>query len=110
MSSIVNLSLDRPCLSWTCCASPCTYFRYVFIKVGLVAQWLALPSPFNPPPGIRMQRPTLQNTRVRSTRDALQVFYAVARNALPLITRRLDAEERRAIAPGIPLVITCITV
>ncbi|KAJ8517793.1 hypothetical protein ONZ45_g5077 [Pleurotus djamor] len=47
-----------------------------------------------------MQRPTLQNTRIRSTRDALQVFYAVARNVLPLITRRLDAEERRAITPG----------
>lgn len=47
-----------------------------------------------------MQQPTLQNVRVRSTRDALQVFYAVARNVLPLITRRLDAEERRAIIPG----------
>ncbi|KAL0958158.1 hypothetical protein HGRIS_000324 [Hohenbuehelia grisea] len=40
------------------------------------------------------------NVRIRSTRDALQVFYAVARTTLPLITRRLDAEERRAIAPG----------
>ncbi|KAG6334911.1 hypothetical protein ID866_4182 [Astraeus odoratus] len=47
-----------------------------------------------------MQQPTLQNVRVRSTRDALQIFYAVARNLLPLITRRLDAEERRAIVPG----------
>jgi hypothetical protein len=28
------------------------------------------------------------------------VFYAVARNVLPLIVRRLDAEERRAIIPG----------
>ncbi|KAH6909643.1 Gti1/Pac2 family-domain-containing protein [Coprinopsis sp. MPI-PUGE-AT-0042] len=47
-----------------------------------------------------MQRPTLQSVRIRSTRDALQVFYAVACNRLPLITRRLDAEERRAIVPG----------
>ncbi|KAN0085952.1 Gti1/Pac2 family domain containing protein [Tylopilus felleus] len=47
-----------------------------------------------------MQRPSLQNVRIRSTRDALQVFYAVARNVIPLITRRLDAEERRAIVPG----------
>ncbi|KAJ8087258.1 hypothetical protein PM082_006088 [Marasmius tenuissimus] len=47
-----------------------------------------------------MQRPTLESVRVRSTRDALQVFYGVATNKLPLITRRLDAEERRAIVPG----------
>ncbi|KAK2461005.1 hypothetical protein APHAL10511_006946 [Amanita phalloides] len=47
-----------------------------------------------------MQLPTLQNVRIRSTRDALQVFYAVATNRLPLITRRLDAEERRAIIAG----------
>jgi hypothetical protein len=47
-----------------------------------------------------MQQPTLQNVRVRSTRDALQIFYAVARGVIPMIARRLDAEERRAIAPG----------
>ena len=47
-----------------------------------------------------MQRPTLHNVRIRSTRDALQVFHGVACNRLPLITRRLDAEERRAIVPG----------
>ena len=47
-----------------------------------------------------MQHPSLQNVRIRSTRDALHVFYAVARNIIPLITRRLDAEERRAIVPG----------
>ncbi|KAF9447146.1 hypothetical protein P691DRAFT_776338 [Macrolepiota fuliginosa MF-IS2] len=47
-----------------------------------------------------MQRPTLQNVRIRSTRDALQVFNGVATNRLPLITRRLDAEERRAIIAG----------
>lgn len=47
-----------------------------------------------------MQIPTLKNVRIRSTRDALQVFYAVAMNRLPLITRRLDAEERRSIVAG----------
>jgi hypothetical protein len=47
-----------------------------------------------------MQRPTLQNVRIRSTRDALQIFTGIAMNRLPLVTRRLDAEERRAIAPG----------
>lgn len=47
-----------------------------------------------------MQVPTLQNVRIRSTRDAHQVFLGVARNVLPLITRRLDAEERRSIVPG----------
>lgn len=47
-----------------------------------------------------MQQPTLQNVRIRSTRDALQIFYAVARNILPITSRRLDAEERRAIIPG----------
>ncbi|KAG2152660.1 Gti1/Pac2 family-domain-containing protein [Suillus bovinus] len=47
-----------------------------------------------------MQQPSLQNVRIRSTRDALHIFHAVARNTLPLTTRRLDAEERRAIAPG----------
>ncbi|KZT10265.1 uncharacterized protein LAESUDRAFT_644956 [Laetiporus sulphureus 93-53] len=47
-----------------------------------------------------MQQPTLQNVRIRSTRDACQIFYAVAHNVLPMTTRRLDAEERRAITSG----------
>ena len=47
-----------------------------------------------------MQYPTLQNVRIRSTRDALQVFYGVAIYRCPLITRRLDAEERRNIVAG----------
>lgn len=38
--------------------------------------------------------------RIRSANDAHQVFYAVARNILPLIVRRLDVEERRAIVSG----------
>ncbi|KAI0682427.1 Gti1/Pac2 family-domain-containing protein [Cytidiella melzeri] len=47
-----------------------------------------------------MQQQTLVNVHVSSTRDALQIFYAVARRVLPMITRCLDAEERRAIGPG----------
>lgn len=46
------------------------------------------------------QHPTLQNVWIRSTRDALQIFYAVARSVLPKVERRLDTDERRAIAPG----------
>ncbi|KAI0317953.1 Gti1/Pac2 family-domain-containing protein, partial [Amylostereum chailletii] len=46
------------------------------------------------------QQPTLQNVRIRTAQDALQVFYAVARNVLTLLTRRLDADERKAIKPG----------
>lgn len=51
-------------------------------------------------PPHNMQHPTLHNVRIRSTRDALQVFHGVATHRLPLITRRLDAEERRNIMPG----------
>jgi len=47
-----------------------------------------------------MQPPTLQNVRIRSVTDAFAVFNGVARAVLPLIVRRLDPEERRAIAPG----------
>ncbi len=47
-----------------------------------------------------MQRPTLANVRIRSTRDAAHIFLAVAQNRLPMTVRRLDAEERRAIVSG----------
>lgn len=46
------------------------------------------------------QQPTLQNVRIRTAQDALQVFYAVARNTLTLLSRRLDSEERKSIRPG----------
>ncbi|KAF5383306.1 hypothetical protein D9615_005000 [Tricholomella constricta] len=68
---------------------------------------MAEPTLFHTPCSVRpltniisMQKPTLQNVRIRSVRDALQVFYGVATQRLPLITRRLDAEERRAIVSG----------
>lgn len=47
-----------------------------------------------------MQQPTLQNVRIRSTRDAHHIFYAVALKRLPMIVTRLDAEECRAIVSG----------
>ena len=46
------------------------------------------------------QQPTLQGVRIRTAQDALLVFYAVARGVLTLLTRRLDADERKTIRPG----------
>ncbi|KAG7445860.1 uncharacterized protein BT62DRAFT_968638 [Guyanagaster necrorhizus] len=47
-----------------------------------------------------IQRPTLENVRIRTPRDALVVFHGVALNILPLITRRLNIEEWRAVVAG----------
>ncbi|TFL03064.1 Gti1/Pac2 family-domain-containing protein [Pterulicium gracile] len=47
-----------------------------------------------------MQPPTCSSLRVRSTQDALAVFHAVALGIVPMIPRRLDNEERRAISSG----------
>ena len=50
---------------------------------------------------LTMQGPTLTDARVRNTRDSHIIFEAVARRALPLITRRLTSSERRDfIRPG----------
>ncbi|KAG8214269.1 hypothetical protein J3R82DRAFT_11083 [Butyriboletus roseoflavus] len=46
------------------------------------------------------QCPTSTNVRIRSTRDAHKIFYAVQRRVLPMITRRLDADERLALRSG----------
>ncbi|KAG9309225.1 Gti1/Pac2 family-domain-containing protein [Chiua virens] len=48
----------------------------------------------------RMQQPTCTRLRVRSPQDAQVIFHAVAEGVLPMVTRRLDAEERRTIASG----------
>lgn len=58
-----------------------------------------LPPPSHMSPTYQ-QQPTLQNVRIRTAQDALQVFFAVARNVLTLLTRRLDADERKAIRSG----------
>jgi hypothetical protein len=47
-----------------------------------------------------MQRPTCTNVRIRSTHDAHKIFYAVQRGILPMLTRRLDADERLALRSG----------
>ena len=47
-----------------------------------------------------MQTPTITGIRIRSARDANILFHAVARNMLPLITRRLDEAERLEVRSG----------
>ncbi|KAE9393218.1 hypothetical protein BT96DRAFT_887396 [Gymnopus androsaceus JB14] len=47
-----------------------------------------------------MQRPTCTMLRVRSPADAHVIFHAVSLNLLPIVARRLDTEERRAISSG----------
>lgn len=47
-----------------------------------------------------MQRPTLANIRIRSVEDARIILYAAHRGLLPVITRRLDADEKQALRPG----------
>ncbi|PFH49751.1 hypothetical protein AMATHDRAFT_62499 [Amanita thiersii Skay4041] len=47
-----------------------------------------------------MQQPTCTGLRIRSTSDAHVIFHAVSLKLLPMITRRLDTEERRAVASG----------
>jgi hypothetical protein len=47
-----------------------------------------------------MQRPTCTDIRVRSVSDALIIFYAVSKGVLPIVSRRLDSEERRCIRSG----------
>ncbi|KAH7889092.1 Gti1/Pac2 family-domain-containing protein [Phlebopus sp. FC_14] len=46
------------------------------------------------------QRPTCTDIRIRSTRDAHKIFFAVQHRMLPMITRRLDADERLALRSG----------
>ncbi|KAJ3899826.1 Gti1/Pac2 family-domain-containing protein [Lentinula edodes] len=47
-----------------------------------------------------MQRPTCTMLRVRTPSDAHAIFHAVSLNLLPIVARRLDTEERRAISSG----------
>ncbi|KAI0049959.1 hypothetical protein FA95DRAFT_1603964 [Auriscalpium vulgare] len=47
-----------------------------------------------------MQLPTVDNVRIRNTQDVHRIFYAVHRGILPMISRRLDAKERDALASG----------
>ncbi|KAF9010605.1 Gti1/Pac2 family-domain-containing protein [Cyathus striatus] len=47
-----------------------------------------------------MQRATCTGIRIRSPADARVIFHAVLLNVLPMVTRRLDTEERSLISPG----------
>ncbi|KAJ7049719.1 Gti1/Pac2 family-domain-containing protein [Mycena amicta] len=47
-----------------------------------------------------MQSPTCTNLRIRSPADVRVVFHAVLLDILPMVTRRLDSEERGLIVPG----------
>lgn len=47
-----------------------------------------------------MQQPTISDLRIRTTTDACIIFHAVRHNMLPMVRRRLDAEERRNITTG----------
>ncbi|KAK7043224.1 hypothetical protein VNI00_008578 [Paramarasmius palmivorus] len=47
-----------------------------------------------------MQRPTITVLRIRSPADAHVIFHAVSLNLLPMVSRRLDTEERRSISSG----------
>jgi len=47
-----------------------------------------------------MQVPTIVGLHVRSTQDAQVIFHAVHLKMLPIVTRRLDTEERREIRSG----------
>lgn len=47
-----------------------------------------------------MQRATCTGIRIRSPSDARVIFHAVVLNVLPMVTRRLDTEERSQIQPG----------
>lgn len=49
---------------------------------------------------MQRQRPTLTGTRVRSPADARTIFHAVFLNVIPMVTRRLDTEERGLITTG----------
>lgn len=51
-------------------------------------------------PAPRMQHPTCCGIRVRSVHDAHILFHAVFLGLLPMVSRRLDSEERRAVRPG----------
>ncbi|KAJ6629439.1 Gti1/Pac2 family-domain-containing protein [Mycena sp. CBHHK59/15] len=47
-----------------------------------------------------MQSATCTNLRIRSPADVRVVFHAVLLDILPMVTRRLDSEERGLIVPG----------
>ena len=47
-----------------------------------------------------MQQPTLSGVHVSSVQDVQLIFYAVYLGILPMISRRLDAQERSQLRSG----------
>lgn len=48
----------------------------------------------------RLQPPTCTGIRIRSVLDAHLIFHGVMMRILPMVTRRLDTDERRMVRPG----------
>ncbi|KAG6873450.1 hypothetical protein C0995_015539 [Termitomyces sp. Mi166 len=59
-----------------------------------------VPTRASPTVSVDMQRATCTGIRIRSPADARVIFHAVLLNILPMVTRRLDNEERGLITPG----------
>ncbi|KAJ6498794.1 hypothetical protein C8R45DRAFT_95140 [Mycena sanguinolenta] len=53
-----------------------------------------------PAPQQPSQTPTCLNLRIRSVDDAHKIFFAVRSGLLPMVSRRLDLEERAALRTG----------
>lgn len=73
------------------------------LLIPILLRMQHLPLPALPPlsqPSAVMQRPTCTGLRVRSPADAHAIFHAVSLNMLPMVSRRLDTEERRTITSG----------
>lgn len=77
-------------------SSPLAIVHLRPIHLPPIISWLSPPH-FKSSP---MQRPTCTGIRVRSPSDAHIIFHAVSLNLLPIVSRRLDTEERRAISTG----------
>ncbi|KAK7005979.1 camp-independent regulatory protein pac2 [Favolaschia claudopus] len=60
-----------------------------------------MPPPLPPSqPSQPHQHPTCTNVRIRSVDDAHKIFFAVHKDILAMVTRRLDADERAALRTG----------
>lgn len=69
------------------------------VKEPYLCVLAALTSPYSPFFHI-MQRATITGIRIRSPADARIIFHAVFLTILPMVTRRLDTEERSLITTG----------
>ena len=61
---------------------------------------MASSSRFTSPGEAIMQPPTCTHLRIRTVHDAHIMFHAVHLKIFPMVSRRLDTEERRALRSG----------